>query len=79
MIIMRLLAHTFIVYASSVAVGQFYHYYNLTQDPLEATNLYYDPASKQIVNSLETAGLSWISQVGTTEYPGISYTYNNNI
>ena len=72
---MRFLAHIFIVYVSSVVIGQYYHYYNLTQDPFEATNLYYDPASKQIVNSLEIAGMSWISQVGTTEYPGISLIY----
>lgn len=63
------------VYTSSVVVGQYYHYYNVTQDPLEAINLYYDPTTKQIVNSLEAAGMSWISQVGTTEYPGVSFIY----
>jgi len=69
-----------LIYASPVVLCQYYHYYNLTKDPLEATNLYYDPASKETVNSLEAAGRSWVSQVGTTEYPGspITYRYNSS-
>jgi len=54
----------------SVVVAQHYHYYNLTQDPLESNNLYNDPASGAIVASLELSGTQWLSQVGLPEYPG---------
>ena len=66
---MQHIPYFLLIYTTTV-VCQYYHYYNLTNDFLEATNLYHDPASRDIVKSLEAAGRRWISKVGNTEYPG---------
>jgi len=59
-------------FIQSISTNQtiYFHYFNLTVDPLESQNQYNNISTKSISSALKANGTKWFNQVGNTQIAG---------